>query len=165
MTEDSAAPLVTVRLLELPLELQLKAQQHSDELIRELTLIAEQLRAEGEVQALPPRLVAMVEELAHRYGGFAADAEERVERAMADGQQSIDVEMRLPASVGPAARHLGEVLDEADEYCRAGQHLLTLATPPDALAYRRWYLAEIARQAAGEEPVSWTQFNAGPSSG
>lgn len=152
-------PIVRVQLLGLPLALQAKSQQHADELIRELTLIAEQLRSEGEVQALPPRLVDLVKELTVRYGGFTAEAEERIEQAMARGEESVDVEMNVPASVGPAARHLSEILDEADEYCRAGRHLLTLATPPDAVRYRRWYLDEFIRQTDGQPPRPWPQFS------
>jgi hypothetical protein len=39
----------------------------------------------------------------------------------------------LPAGVGPAAQQLGDMLDEADEYCRRGDHLLTLAAPREEL--------------------------------
>ncbi len=51
-------------------------------------------------------------------------------------------------------------MDEADDYCRAGQHLLTLVTPPEALAFRRWYLGEFVRQIAGEQPRPWTDWRA-----
>ena len=50
------------------------------------------------------------------------------------------------------------MLDEADRYCRQGRHLLTLATPDDLLAYRRWYLREIAEQLAGAAPVPWPVY-------
>ncbi|MDP8936487.1 MAG: hypothetical protein M3O23_01920, partial [Actinomycetota bacterium] len=45
----------------------------------------------------------------------------------------------MPAEVGPAAAEFNRLLDEADEFCRAGD-LLTLATPPDTAAFRRWFL-------------------------
>jgi len=47
---------------------------------------------------------------------------------------------QLPATVVDAVRALDAILDEADEYCLAGKHLLTLATPPDLVTFRRWYL-------------------------
>jgi hypothetical protein len=50
---------------------------------------------------------------------------------------------------------LGAILDEVDELCRQGQYLLTLATPPDLVAYRHWLLEEFTRQIAGQEPVAW----------
>ena len=42
--------------------------------------------------------------------------------------------------------------------CRQGEHLLTLATPPDCVAYRHWYLAQVADQLEGAQPVSWPEF-------
>ncbi len=45
--------LLTVHVLGLPLAVQLLAQQHGDELTRELTLIAEQLRQQGNTGACP----------------------------------------------------------------------------------------------------------------
>jgi hypothetical protein len=47
------------------------------------------------------------------------------------------------------------MLDDADEYCREGRHLLTLATPPDLLAYRRWYLQQFVDQARGRPATPW----------
>ena len=55
-----------------------------------------------------------------------------------------------------AAAEFDALLDEADDYCRAGETLLTLATPAPALAFRRWFLGEFVRQAAGEPPRPWT---------
>jgi anti-anti-sigma factor len=50
---------------------------------------------------------------------------------------------------------LRELLDEADEYCRAGEHLVTLAAPPLERAYREWFIGEFIRQAAGGSPQPW----------
>jgi hypothetical protein len=50
------------------------------------------------------------------------------------------------------------VLDEVDEFCRAGRHLLTLAAPEDIAAYRRWSLGEVALQIDGAPPMSWPQY-------
>jgi hypothetical protein len=60
----------------------------------------------------------------------------------------------VPASAGSAATALGEMLDEADEFCRAGD-LLTLAAPDDSVEFRRWYLGEIVGQLAGRAPTPW----------
>ena len=48
-----------------------------------------------------------------------------------------------------ASQHLGAIFDEADAYCRSGEHLLSLATPPDALRFRRWFLGQMVDQIAG----------------
>jgi len=64
----------------------------------------------------------------------------------------------VPADVGGASVALGVMLDEADAYCREGRHLLTLSTPPEALAYRRWYLLQFVDQVAGRPPRSWSDW-------
>lgn len=52
---------------------------------------------------------------------------------------------------------LARMLDEADEFCRSGNHLLTLATPPELLAFRRWYLGEFNAQLQGQSPLPWPE--------
>ena len=61
----------------------------------------------------------------------------------------------IPVEAGPASQILNDMIDEADEYCRRGQHLLTLESPADCVAYRRWYLGEVVGQLAGADPVPW----------
>jgi hypothetical protein len=52
------------------------------------------------------------------------------------------------------------MLDEADEFCRQGKHLLTLATPPDLRRYRQWFLGEFVAQIGGRPPTPWPLFAA-----
>jgi hypothetical protein len=52
------------------------------------------------------------------------------------------------------------MLDEVDEFCRQGKHLLTLATPPELVAYRRWYLGEFIAQLAGRPATPWPDYAA-----
>ena len=51
---------------------------------------------------------------------------------------------------------LRSTLAEADEFCRRGE-LLTLATPPEYVAFREWFLGEIVRQLEGKPPTPWRQ--------
>ena len=48
-------------------------------------------------------------------------------------------------------------LDEADAFCRAGNQLLALATAPEPLAFRRWFLGKFAAQIEGAAPTSWEE--------
>jgi hypothetical protein len=57
-----------------------------------------------------------------------------------------------------AAAHLGDILDEADDYCRSGKLLLTLATPPPLVTYRKWFLSQFTEQAAGSPPTTWADY-------
>ncbi len=154
--------LVTVRLLGLPVQLQARAEEHSAELTRELMLIGEQMRQQDDHAGLPARLVALVEQLSTEYSPFTGEQEQQLADAAARGTETIDLAYRVPASVGGAARALDDILDEADEYCRAGQHLLTLPTPDDLIAYRRWFLDQFIDQTAGHEPVPFSAYDGRP---
>ncbi len=155
MSEQAADDLATVRLLRLPVELQARASEHAQELQREFVLIAEGLQhSEGHVP-LPRRLLELVEALQRRYGGFTVEQEDALDRALRDGVPTLDLTFRVPADVVGAAVTLGQLFDEADEYCREGKHLLTLATPPDLLAFRHWYLRQFVDQVQGRPAVPW----------
>ena len=152
-------PLVEVKLLRLPVAVWASTQQHTDELMREFTLIAEQVRHDSDaVQPLPVRLVQLVEDLTTDYSGFSGPQEQRLFAAAAAGENEIDLTYEVPAAVGPAARHLGDLLNEADDYCRAGQHLLTLTTPAELVRFRAWFLEEFVQQVDGRSAVAWPDY-------
>jgi hypothetical protein len=147
--------LVTIHVLGMPIAVQARAQEHADELTRELTLIAAQLRQEGNIRDLPALLVTLIEQLSARYSRFTTEQEQLLAAATARGDETIDLTYQLPASAAAHAQELGDLLDQADIYCRTGRHLLTLATPDDLVAFRRWYLSQFIDQVAGHPPVPW----------
>jgi hypothetical protein len=149
------ADLVEVHLLRLPLATHRAASEHADELRREFTLIRAQ-QADDDAADVPRRLVALMEELEEQFSGYSDDTRVELDEAMERGEGSIDLVFRVPPEAGEAAVRLGAMLDEADAHCRKGDALLTLATAPDALAYRRWYLEEFTRQLDGLPPRPWT---------
>jgi len=150
-----------VRLVGVPTAMHAAAQEHSAELMREMYLIAQELHAVGDgrlAEHLPVRLIQLVETLTGEFSGWTTTQDRQLEKAIADGVESIDLVYQIPAGAGAAAEQLGEMLDEADEYCRAGQHLLTLATPPELARYRQWYLGEFVRQLDGQSATPWADF-------
>jgi hypothetical protein len=147
--------LVDVELRRLPVELQARAAEHAQELQREFVLIAEGLQHSEGPPTLPRRLLALVEALQREFGGFTVEQEDTLDHAVRAGIPTIDLTFRVPPAAAPAAVAIGQMLDEADEYCREGRHLLTLATPPDLVAYRRWYLQQFVDQIAGCAPTPW----------
>ncbi|HEX3005329.1 MAG TPA: hypothetical protein VHO27_14035 [Angustibacter sp.] len=158
MSEAEAPELVEVHLVDYPLDLFLRAQEHADDLIRELTLIANSPAVESGHSDLPARLLVLVEQLTHQYAGVSDDVEQQRDAALDRGDTRVDLTYRVPRHIADAVRHLGTVFDEADDYCRQGEHLLTLATPPDALAYRHWILEEfVAQIEEGRAPVPWSR--------
>lgn len=154
---DPVPQLLEVRLLRFPLGLWQQAQEHVDELLREFALIAQE--EEGHT-SVPRRLLKLVAELSATYAGLSSRTERERDDAIARGDAEIDLVYLTPREASDAVRHLGDMLEEADEYCRRGSHLLTLQTPPDQLAFRRWFLAEFVHQLGGAAPVSWPEHAA-----
>ena len=150
--------LHSVRLLALPVPLWQQSQEHSDELIREFMLIASDEGAKA--HDVPARLLALVEQLTANYGAISEENEQRLAGAAAAGEDSIDLVYEVPRELEGAVAHLGQMLDEADVFCRHGKHLLTLATPEPQVEFRRWFLDEFTRQLSGESPTPWPVWSA-----
>ena len=151
--------LVTVHLLELPVPLAARSRQWFDELLREFALIRAGEQDDHDGREVPARLMEMVDALTTRFSGVNDEPRQRLDDAFDRGDRVIaDHVLALPVEAASAIGALGELLDAADQYCRQGQHLLTLATPDDLVAYRRWYLGQIADQLHGAAPVPWPQF-------
>lgn len=146
--------LVEVTLLELPLETLARAQERSDELAREFSHIAE-----TDTETAPARLTALSRHLRGQYGAHVSPAQDAIAAAMERGDEMIDVTFVVPPAAASAVDQLLALLDESDEFCRSGE-LLTLATPPDLVAFRRWYLGEFKRQIGGAEPLPWSRYAA-----
>lgn len=147
--------MVTVTLLGIPVALWQQADQESKDLMREFALI---LLSEDNVESsVPVRLKDLIEELERSYGSLTNVQTARLQQAGQSGEAVIDrLDYRLPRSVGPDVKRLATALDEADEYCMAGQHLLSLATSPVSKAFREWFFDEINRQLEGGLPVPWS---------
>jgi hypothetical protein len=154
---DSAPELRQIRLLNLPVQLWVDAKQHNDELLREFTLIATAHDSPADGHAVPERLLAVITRLRQQYGHGSGERDARIFAAHEAGTRHLDMVVELPAAAAPALRNLAQLLDDADEFCRSGQHLLTLATPPELVAYRRWYLRELALQLEGAAPTPWSE--------
>lgn len=145
--------LVTVRIIGLPLQVHARAQEHAAGLQREFQLIVEQSREDEE--HVPARLLQLSRTLSQRYSGFTDEQEDRIQAGIDAGEAALgELVFVLPAHVDEAARAIAAILDQADEYCRAGD-LLTLATPPDLVVYRNWYLDNFITQINGAPPTPW----------
>jgi hypothetical protein len=158
MTDVSGGGLEEVRLLRFPLGLWQETQEHVDELLREFALIAQGEAAHPE--SVPHRLMELIADLTAVYGGIGTATERERDDAIARGEEETDLLYRVPPAVTVGVQQLGDMLDEADVYCRQGSHLLTLQTPPDQLLFRRWFLSEFVTQLAGAPPVPWPEYEA-----
>ena len=144
--------LFQIELRHLPLALLNRATDHNLTLMRELALV----HTADETGSAPARLLWLSHHLDEQYAAFNAQPRETLQRAIDDDRSHIDVNYEVPAHAAEAAAELGAALDEVDEYCRQGD-LLTLVTPPDALAFRRWLLGEfIAQIRERADPRPWS---------
>ena len=143
-----------VHLLGLPVQARFRFTQHLEELTRELSLIhigAQQ----GSEESLPLRLLQIASELEGPYAVFRATPDAVAESALVTGEEFCDVTYSVPPTAGEFLQVLGRVLEEADDFCRGQQHLLSLPASQEVAAYRRWFVAESVRQLAGEAPRPW----------
>jgi hypothetical protein len=152
VSEPGRPALATVRIEGMPLDVYRRASEHSDELLREFALIRE-----DESDHVPARLLALIDELNVRFASFTAGQTRQLEEAMARGDPEIDLVYEVPADAADGVVRLMALLEEADEFCRAGD-LLTLATPPEAVDLRKWFLEEFLFQIDGRPPRSWSTF-------
>lgn len=153
------APVLSeVTVLRIPVSIWARTQEHIDELVREFTLIAAQQHEQVPSHEVPVRLLQLVEELTGRYGGLNIDQENRLAHAAQTGTREIDLVYSIPPEAGEAARRLQDLLDDADTYCRAGTHLLTLASPPELARFRHWFLDEFINQLGGRPPTPFPHY-------
>ncbi len=89
-----------------------------------------------------------------------ATSRDDISAALEEGSDTIDLELVVPPEARATARLFLQTMDETDEWCERGT-LLTLASPPEHRALRRWFFGEIERQAGGEAPRSWAEFSEG----
>lgn len=148
--------LVEVSLLEIPVDLWDRANEESKDLMREFTLIS--LSRDAGDSAVPAKLVKLADELQRSYSSVTADPRTRLETAVEEGRAVIErLDYLVPRTILGDLERLGEALDEADEYCRRGKHLLSLAASPQSRALRGWFLDEFKRQLSGEPPTAWPE--------
>jgi anti-sigma regulatory factor (Ser/Thr protein kinase) len=149
--ETAADPTaVRVKVLRLPVSVYLETQAQNDALLREFALIAV---GHGD-QGVPRRLLELVDEVRSRFAGESAVSRRHIQAALERGDEVVDFELEVPPAVAPFARQLAALLDEADDFCAAGD-LLTLAASPTVRRFRDWYLAQVVNQLNGDPPEPW----------
>lgn len=147
--------VVRVSLLDIPVPIWERADDEGKDLMREFTLIV--LNGDRNADA-PSQLLDLIEELERDYGTIGRAQAERFERARSEEEPVIDcLDYDLPRRSARDIVRLADALDAADEYCREGEHLLSLAASPATKAFRDWFLGELVTQLNGGEPTPWPQ--------
>jgi anti-sigma regulatory factor (Ser/Thr protein kinase) len=136
--------LHTVRFPAVPVAGYLALQAHNDALFRELELISIELEAGGAGRVAPP-LAELVGQLSSRFRGQRDSHRDVVAAAQARGEPTVDLETKVPGSAAGAALGYLELLERADELCRAGV-LLTPEPPAEVKELRRWFVEGLVAQ-------------------
>jgi anti-sigma regulatory factor (Ser/Thr protein kinase) len=140
---------VRVHILDVPLALYVGFQHHFRELRREVRLLA---LAHQTDYPLAKSLSDLFSELDRQLrDGIGV---EQIEAALAKGSESTDLIVHMPRATATTLVRFVELLDLADDFCRA-ERLLSLARSPEQRKFQTWFLLEFVRQANGEPPVSW----------
>jgi anti-sigma regulatory factor (Ser/Thr protein kinase) len=142
---------VRIHILDVPLALYVGFQHHFRELRREVRLLA--LAHET---AYP-----LAKSLSDLFGSLERQLRdgvgiEQIEAALARGQESTDLIVHMPRATAATLVKFVELLDLADEFCRA-ERLLSLARTAEQRRFQAWFLSEFIRQADGEPPLSWLE--------
>lgn len=149
---------VEVRLLQMPVKVWARSQEQHDALMREFTLMTLPAHGSEAERHVPSRLIELIGRINRQYAGVATEQEDQLYDALERGEDALDLTYVVPAGVDVASRELGEMLDEADEYCRQGRHLLTLAADEELIRFRWWYLEQFIGQCQGQPPVAWPDY-------
>jgi serine phosphatase RsbU (regulator of sigma subunit) len=157
---DETERRYVIRLGDVPTNLLLAAKAHVDNVVREFTLAARGA-ASGRTAAIPPHLAALMESVTTRFAEARLAIKRQAIAAAEAGQRRTTLTLSLPRSAAEAGEEYLAALDEADSYARAAR-LLTLATPPQHRAFRRWYVEAIVdqlrRAGRGEEAIEPASF-------
>jgi anti-sigma regulatory factor (Ser/Thr protein kinase) len=149
-TAGEPADLITVRLLGMPVQVFAHYRIWYDELRRELRLLALNHGSDYPLAQELSEITLQVEQERRQARGI-----DRLDAAIAAGQDQVDLEYNVPASAGATMGRLLTLLEDVDVFCRE-QRLLTLAPNTQQIALREWYLGEFTRQANGEAPTPWS---------
>lgn len=154
--EVDRARLHEVLILGAPLRLWKRSSLHTADLMREFALLLIGRESGTTSHEVPHALLQLVADLRTRYAGVSSAQTAQLEAAVEAGELTLDVTHHVPPEVGDACQTLLDLLEAADGYCAAGTELLTLVSPPDQQAFRRWYLLEFVRQVQGQPPLAWS---------
>jgi hypothetical protein len=146
------------RMLQLPVQVWARSQEQHDALMREFALMSVPSEPGERERHVPTRLTELMANLTADFEGVSTEQEQELFAASAAGTDTIDQLYRVPVAAAAASKALGKMLDEADDYCRQGQHLLTLASDDELVRFRWWYLDQFIDQTDGKPPVAWPDY-------
>ena len=152
--EEPDIDLVHFSIRGIPVHDYIASSRHYRELRREIRLLALAHQDDYPLAKNLSDLFSAMDQPARAQVGT-----QQIEAAYAAGEETTDLELTLPRRVVERVDLFIEMLDLADEFCRA-ERLLSVARTPEERAFQTWFLREFVRQAGGEEPRPWAAVRA-----
>lgn len=144
-----------VRLVGFPVVLGEQQSERSQELMRELRLLLIG-RDRGDISLREPSaLLDLTQDFVSAYSHALAGATAERQEAQIRGEASIDVEYPLHQGSRELLIRYAAAMEDMDDYCRSDT-VMTLPSPPEMVALRRWIVEEFIRQYDGLPPRPWT---------
>ena len=144
----------TAVLKDYPLRLWAASRQHTDELLREFTLLLEGERTGQTDLGVPKSLVDLATLFTSRFGPLLDELAAKREAALREGADRMDSVVPIPAGSVELLDQVARVLNAVDEYCRNGD-LLALERSEESRRLLQWSSDEILAQLDGAEPTPW----------
>lgn len=147
-------PRAQVRLVDVPVALFLAAEQHQNDLLREIALMAAATSGLERGHRFAD-LLATADQYAHRPAAVRRRIADSVAVAVRAGWDAVTVDVEADEATAEGAIAWECLLRRFDVMSR-DEELLTLPAGGELAAFRHWYVSEIVDQVRnGRAPVSW----------
>lgn len=137
-------PRYTIELGDVSTDLLVAAKAHVDNVVREFALVSGGA-ASGQTAAVSRHLAELIDTVTTRFSEARQIIKQQALASVEAGRERTHLVLSLPASAVKAGCDYLAALDEVDAYARAAR-LLTLATPPQHRAFRKWYVNSLMHQ-------------------
>lgn len=141
-------------LRDYPLRLWARQQEHTQELLREFTLLLLGKESGQTTTEAPAQLVALNDAFGRDYGPLIDRLTAERQAAYDAGADRMDSAVPMLPNIGELLEQVRVVLSAVDEYCQRGD-MLALARPPELVELYDWTSRELLAQEAGADPSPW----------
>ena len=146
---DDQERFLEVDLGDVPTELLASAKEHLDNLVRELEL-TDLGASSGVTQAIPADMIELIDTVVGEFAQVRRAVKEQALEALAEGHERTSLRLSVPVGAADDAEAYLAALEQADRFAKAVR-LITLATPPQHRAFRRWYVHSLVSQMRAAE--------------
>lgn len=147
--ESYDGPLMPLQLLGVPAGLFGEMRRIHFEVRRELRLLATTDAEDYPLATLITELCVQADRERRASVGI-----ERLDRAIADGEDLVDLDYMVPTSAPATMARARGLLDEVYSVF-SREHLLALRPPEVIVDLQTWYFTEFERQGRGKDPLPW----------